>query len=369
MAIGIAERRLRAQRLLGAPFGSAVDAVRWLGAVQSQDYGGAKWALAQRTAGATDADLDYLVDEGEVLRTHAMRPTWHFVVPEDVRWLLELTSPRLLAGLAGRHRQLELDEKTRTRAIDLFEQALRGGRHMTRGELGDVLFAAGISPDGQRLPHLLMYAEATGILVNGPRRGKQMTWALLADRAPAVRRLEREEALAELTIRYFRSHGPAQIQDFAWWSDLTVADIRQGLSLAGAALDHESIDGKEYWFDPDLANTGPAPLVAHLLPNFDEFTVGYRDRAAILHPEITFDRSLFAYFREQTPQSGLLSNVVTVGGRVRGAWRRTLAARSVRVEVQMRGSLDQAEMAALEAEAEEYGRFLGRAVDLRRGYV
>ncbi len=361
----IAERRLRAQRLLGDPFASPVDPVRWLGAVQAQDYGAAKWALAQRTAGAADADLDRLFDEGAILRTHVMRPTWHFVLPEDVRWLLELTSPRLLAQLAGRHRQLELDQATKARALDLFAESLGGGSFLTRAGLGEVLVSAGISPEGQRLPHLLGTAEAEGVIVSGPRRGKQFTYALLEERAPSARRLERDEALAELASRYFRSHGPAQIQDFAWWSGLTVADIKKGLALVGTALEHETVDGKDYWFDSESALDGEPSLTAHLLPNFDEFTVAYRDRAAVLHPKFVFDPTFFAYYRESAPQGGILSNVVTIGGTVRGSWRRTLTGNAVRVDVWLLGRLEPAEVAAVARAAEQLGSFLQRPAELR----
>jgi hypothetical protein len=361
----IAASRLRAQRLVGKPFPSAVDAVRWLGAVQSQDYGGAKWALAQRTSGATDAELDRLVDEGAILRTHLMRPTWHFVVAEDIRWLLDLTSPRLLAGLAGRYRQLELDARTRARAIEVFSAALSGGHSLTRAQLGDALLAAGISPEGQRLPHLLGIAEVEGVIVSGPRRGKQFTYALLEERAPRARRLERDEALAELTRRYFRSHGPAQIRDFGWWSGLTAADIKRGLAAVGTALQHQAVDGKDYWFDPQSAAGKRPPPTAHLLPNFDEFTVAYRDRGAVIHPDLRFDPSFFAYYREAAPQGGILSNVVTIGGLVRGSWRRTLAPKVVEVEVRLLGPLDAAEMAAVERAAGRLGRFLERLAELR----
>jgi hypothetical protein len=155
----IAARRLHAQRLTGEPFASVVEAVRWLGAVQSQDYAGAKWALGQRTAGALERDVDRLFDEGAILRTHVLRPTWHFVLPDDIRWQLELTGPRIGLGLAARYRQLEIDEDVAARACEALAAALAGGRYLTRPELGEVLRAAGISPEGQRLPHLLMRAE------------------------------------------------------------------------------------------------------------------------------------------------------------------------------------------------------------------
>jgi Winged helix DNA-binding domain len=353
----IVARRLHAQRLTGEPFTTAVDSVCWLGAVQSQDYAGAKWALGQRTRDATDAELDRLFDEGAILRTHVMRPTWHFVLPEDIRWLLELSAPRIRLGLAARHRQLEIDEGVVARASAAFAAALAGRRHLTRPELGEVLSAAGISPEGQRLPHLLMSAELDGVIASGPRRGKQFTYALLTERAPRALPLDRTTALADLTRRYFRSRGPAQLQDFVWWSGLTVADARAGLRLAHGALDHKVIEGKDYWFDAEAGPDGSVVGVAHLLPNFDEYTVAYRDRAAAVHGDRPFEPALFSF-------GSILSNVVTIGGRVRGAWRRTVAGRAVRVAVRSLDRLEPGEGAAVEEAGRRLGRFLERPVEL-----
>jgi len=354
---GIAARRLRAQRLTGKPFTSSVEAVRWLGAVQSQDYAGAKWALGQRTGGATDSEIDRLYDQGALLRTHVMRPTWHFVLPEDIRWMLELTRSRVRLGLSARHRELGIDERVIARASTAFTRALSGARHLTRPELGKVLHAAHISPDGQRLPHLLMAAELNGVIGSGPRRGKQMTYALLDARAPNTRALDRTEALVELTLRFFRSHGPAQLQDFVWWSGLTMAEARTGIRIAGAALDHQVVEGKDYWFDAKAGPVARVSAVAHLLPNFDEYTVAYRDRAAALHPDGLFDPALFSF-------GSVLANIVTVDGQVRGAWRRSLAGGRVRVEVRLLDRLKPAEAAGVEEAGRRLGRFLERPVDL-----
>jgi len=356
---GIPARRLRAQRLTGEPFESPVDAVRWLGAVQSQDYSGAKWALGQRSRGVTDSDLDRLYDDGAILRTHVMRPTWHFVLPDDVRWLLELTGYRIRRGLAARYRELELNDKVVARAGAVFAAALAGGRHLTRTELGEVLNAAGISPTGQRLPHLLAGAELEGLIVSGPRRGKQFTYALLEERAPKGRVLDRKEAAAELALRYFRSHGPAQVQDFVWWSGLTMADARAGIAGAGAALERQAIDGKDYW-----SGAGPVPsrktaTIAHLLPNFDEYTVGYRDRSALTHADRRFEPGFFSF-------GSILSNIVIVDGLVRGAWRRTLARDGLRVEIRIPHRLQATESAAIGEAGRRLAAFLERPVILSR---
>jgi len=365
----IAARRLQAQRLTGVPFTSPLDAVRWLTAVQAQDYGGAKWALAQRSRGTTDVELDRLFDAGDILRTHVLRPTWHFVLPEDIGWLLALTGPRVRAGLVARNRELEIDDHVAARAGELFTGALADGRPLTRPELGEVLKSAGVTPEGQRLPHLLLRAELDAVIVSGPRRGKQFTYALLEERVAKARALDRDEAVAELTLRYFRSHGPAQVQDFVWWSGLRMADARAGIALAGGALDHQTIEGKDYWFDADAGRVREAAGAAHLLPNFDEYTVAYRDRAEILHADQPFDPALFA--RAGTSRSSsisfasILSNVVTVGGRVRGSWRRTVARGGVRVDVQPLDRFKRAETAAVEDAAGRLGRFLERLVELR----
>ncbi|HEV2035216.1 MAG TPA: winged helix DNA-binding domain-containing protein [Candidatus Dormibacteraeota bacterium] len=347
---GIAARRLHAQRLIGEPFTSPVDAVRWLAAVQSQDYSGAKWALGLRTRGVTEAELDRLFDAGAILRTHVMRPTWHFVLPEDIRWLLHLTGRRVRLSLVARYRELDLDDNVVARAGAAFAAALAGGRHLTRPELGDVLRGARIAPQGQRLPHLLMRAELDGLIVSGPRHGKQFTYALLEERVPKARLPDRTEALAELTERYFRSHGPAQVQDFAWWSGLSMADTRKGIALAGKALEYQVIEGKDYWFDAKGGPARTAAGVAHLLPNFDEYSVAYRDRSAIVPADRPLDPAFFSF-------GSILSNIVTVGGVVRGAWRRTFTRSSVRIEIRVLDRLGTRATAAVEAAGRRVGRF------------
>ena len=207
--------------------------MRWLGAVQAQDYHGAKWALALRTRGVDSAALDRAFDAGAFLRTHVMRPTWHFVAPEDLRWLLALTGPRVHAVNAHPYRAFELDAPLFRRAHALLTRALRGGRSLTRLELATALEAGGIAARGQRLAYIVMHAEIDALVCSGPMRGKQHTYMLLEERVPPAPALARDEALATLARRYFTSHGPATAHDFAWWSGLTVADAREGVALAG----------------------------------------------------------------------------------------------------------------------------------------
>jgi hypothetical protein len=353
----IAGSRLRAHRLIGKPFDSAVEVVHALGAVQAQDFPAAKWALAQRLDGVTSAVLDRLYDQAAILRTHVLRPTWHFVLAEDIRWLIGLTGPRVVSGIGARWRQLEIDREVIAQARAVLHGALAGGGSMTRPELGAALAGAGISPAGQRLPHLALALELEGFLASGPLRGRQLTWALLEERAPKARTLEPTDALRELTRRYFRSHGPAQLQDFVWWSGMTLAEARRGVGLAGTELASRSIDGKDYWFDPDLDWRPAGKGAVHMLPNFDEYTVGYRDRSAMLHVDYPFRPELFAF-------SSLLSNVVTVGGELRAAWRRILTPSGVRVEVKPLAPPSPAERAGVEEAGRRFGRFLERPVEV-----
>jgi hypothetical protein len=270
--------------------------------------------------------------------------------------MLRLTGPKIRQAMAGRYRRLELEEKTITKALGAFSKALAGGKQLTRVELGDLLRTARIAPDGQRLPHLLMTGELAGLLTSGARRGKQHTFALLEERASHGRVLDRAEAIGELARRYFCSHGPAQLRDFVWWSGLTMAEARRGVALAGDALDRRSVDGNEYWFDAALASTRAA-MPAHLLPNFDEYTVGYTDRSAMMHPVHPFRPELFAF-------SSILANVVTMAGQVVGAWRRVNGRDGLRVEVRPLARLSADERAAVDTAGERLSRFLERPVEV-----
>lgn len=352
----IARIRLRNQRLIGEPHATPEDVVRWLCAVQSQDYGGAKWGVAQRTAGTTDADLDRLCDAGVILRTHIMRPTWHFVLPADIRWLLALTAPRVRALMAHYDRKLELDDAIFTRSHALLADTLRDGTYRTRAELAQVLTEGGIPASGQRLGHLLMRAELDAVVCSGPRRGKQFTYALLDERVPDTQTLTRDEALAELTRRYFAGHGPATPHDFAWWSGLSVTDARRGIALNAAHLAHETVDEKPYWFVPPAAPPAINAPVVHLLPNYDEHLIAYKGYAASFDP--------FRLREEDAPINALVSHIVTLNGHVIGGWRRTTEKRAVRVETTLLVSLDAAEHAALHAAADAYGQFVEMPVSV-----
>src|SRR6266568_4837740 len=243
--LNIAHQRLHNQFIAQQAFEKADDVVRWLGAVQAQDYAAAKWALGLRMQNSTDDLIEQAFTDGTILRTHVMRPTWHFVLPADIRWMLALTAPRVLATIAYYDRTLELDDAVFSQSNAVLAKALQGGKQLTRAELFSELQQAGIATDNlQRIGHILMHAELDGIICSGARRGKQFSYALLDERAPQARTLDCEEALAEFARRYFTSRGPATLQDFVWWSGLTVADARAGLEMVKPQLVHAVVDGQ-----------------------------------------------------------------------------------------------------------------------------
>lgn len=348
----IAHLRLHNQRIAGEKFDTAAEVVRWLGAVQSQDYAGAKWALAQRMRHGTDANLDQAFNAGEIVRTHVMRPTWHFVHPADVRWLLALTAPRVHQLNDTMYRKLELDAALLNRSAKLLTKALRGGKHLDRGELGATLAKAGIVADGIRLGYIVHWAELEALVCSGPRRGKQFTYALLEERVPPAKPMTREEALAELVKRYFTSHGPATLRDFCWWSGLTLADARAGVALLGSQLVHEVIDGQTYWFAPSASITKDKSPTAYLLPNYDEY-ISYKDRGAV------FDSQ---YASRVDIQAGGLPHYLVIDGQIAGAWRRTFSKGAVVIEYRPFEALTAAETKAFETAAGRFGAFLGMPV-------
>ena len=347
-------RRLRTQQLTGARFTSPEDVVGWLGAVQAQDFGPAKWAVGMRQKRATDAALERAFAEGRILRTHVLRPTWHFVLPADIRWLLAATAPRVQAASAGRYRRLGLDADTLRRSEKLLAGALRGGEQLTRKELADLLVAAGIAVDGQRLPHLLANAELQAFICSGARRGLHHTYALLEERAPDARDLPRDEALAELARRYFTSHGPATAKDFAAWATLTLSEVRASLEAAGPALRREEIGGLACWSaagEPRRTSALRSPTV-RLVQGYDEYIMGYTEtKRVIARPGALWDAAARPIF----------NLVVLLDGRVAGFWKRRIKKDAVVVEAALLERFDGAQMRALEEEATRYAAFLDLA--------
>ena len=352
----IAHRRLYNQFLSQQSFARPGELVQWLGAVQAQDYGAAKWALGLRLHGTTDAMIEQAFAGGEILRTHVMRPTWHFVTPTDIRWMLMLTAPRVLAASAYYFRLSELDDALFAKTNVALAQALQGGKQLTRSELASALEQAGIVVgDLLRLTYIIMRAELDAIICSGARRGKQFTYALLDERVPQSRVLDRDEALAGFALRYFTGHGPATLQDFVWWSGLTVADAKAALEMVSTQLIREVIDEQNYWSSGSVMPASNQSQTAYLLPNFDEYTVGYADRSAIIDEA---DVSKFDM------RGSVLNNTIVLDGRVIGTWKRAMKKDSVIITPTLFTPLNETATRALVEAANRYGVFLSKQASI-----
>jgi len=321
-----------------------------MGAVQAQEFEAAKWGLGLRMRGdATDEQVHRDFDDGRILRTHVMRPTWHFVTPGDIRWMLELTAPRVQRVLSSYMRNLELAAPLLVRTTALLERALGKQGALTRGELSQQLQRSGITLTGVRLAMATMYAELEAVVCSGPRRGRQFTYALLADRAPRATHLSRDEALATLARRYFTSHGPATIRDFVWWSGLTTADSRRALDMIRAR--REVVGDLTYW------SVGPATRLpaqrarpVHLLPIYDEYLVAHRDRVAVPHRPLPIGSASGGF--------GPFQHAVAIGGQVAGTWRVAREPQRVTVKVLPLRRLTATERRAVADAVRSYEHFL-----------
>lgn len=358
----IARRRVVAQGLTPPGADAPEEVVRRLGAVQAQDYLGALWAVGARAPGATEQTVARAMAEGRIVRTWPMRGTIHLVAPADVRWMLALLTPRVVQRTQGRLRQLGLDAATIAASARVLTAALEGGRHLTRAALFAHLEEAGISAAGQRGIHILGTLAQEGLLCLGARSGKQFTFALLDEWVPHARSLPRDEALAELARRYCVGHGPAAVQDFAWWSGLTLSDARAALAAAAPHLQQEVIDGDTYWQAagaPDAANVDSEELAdaVHLLPGFDEYLLGYTDRSAVLDPR----HALLTH----PGTNGMMLPVLVVGGRVVGVWKRAIKKKAVALNFTPFEPLTVAQKEAVAGAAERYGHFLQLPVIVR----
>jgi hypothetical protein len=350
LASDITQQRLVNQRIAGSTLERPADVVDWLGAVQAQDYAGARWALGMRMKWATDAGVEQAFADGSILRTHVLRPTWHFVSPADIRWLLALTAPRVHALNATMYRRFDLDGATLARSQSVLVGALQGGRQLTREELRHALDEQGITADNRlRLAYIMMAAELDGVICSGARRGKQFTYALLDERAPQARTLARADALAELARRYFASRGPASVQDFAKWSGLTVAECRAGLEAVQAELVAGQVDGQTYWLPAAGRAASQTSPSAYLLSIYDEYVSSYKDRSAL--GEVEVGHRLRAL-------GNALQYIIVVDGQIVGTWKRVLARDAVMVETNLFRQLTGAENAALAVAARRYADYL-----------
>lgn len=349
--------RLAAQGLIGPGLGTVPDAVRWMTATQAQDLQAALWAIGRRVPGAGLTDVRAALHSGSVVRSWPMRGTLHLVAPDDLRWMLDLTTGRLSRIVAGRHRELDITWAVIEKCRDVALERIAAGGPVSRTELFDVFEAAGQPTTGQRGIHILGTLCRHAWLVQGPLAGNQQLLVAFDDWIPVSRTLERQEAIAEFMLRYFQSHGPATVRDFAWWTQLPLTEVRAAFELVSGQLVELEFAGASYWMSPGTASMldggVPGQRSVLLLPGFDEFVLGYTDRSLVLAPE---------HANKIVPGgNGVFKKTIVAGGEVIGTWARAGTNRSAAVVPELFDDakpLGLAGQAAFNKAAGEYLAFL-----------
>lgn len=344
----ILQQRLANQQIGNSSFSTPAALVSWMGAVQAQDYAMAQWALGLRLGQVTESVIENSIARAEILRTHVLRPTWHFVAPADIRWMLQLTAPRIHIYMRSNNRKLELDDTVFGKSLKVLEKILRDGKALHRGEIALALNSAKINTDGLRLNHLLVYAELEGLVCSGPKKGKQITYALLEERVPPAAAISKEEALAELALRYFQSHGPASLKDFAWWSGLSIADAKQAQALIKDKLQLVKL-GTESLAFVEREILAAKNMGITLLPNYDEYLISYADRTAML------GKGINTLSRNGNP---IFANTIIINGKVEGSWKRTVNTNTVTISTEPFIQLTSSQKKQIEHASQQFRRFL-----------
>lgn len=351
----IARLRLYSQHMIQADFTSAHDIVSWLGALQAQDYNGALWSIGLRSQNLTRNDVEQSITNREIVRTWPMRGTLHFLAAEDVRWMIRLLTPQIISGSAGRRRQLELDDNVLRKSQSIIEQALSGGRCLTRDALCKLLDDNAITTSGQRGIHILLHLSMEGVLCFGPHEGKQPTFVLLEEWIPPAQEKGREESLSLLAKRYFTSHGPATLKDFAGWGKMTLKDSRLGIELAGDTIQKTLINDTYYWHDATL-DIPTARVRSLLLPGFDEYMLGYKDRTPAL--EIQHSSKIVP------GNNGMFLATIIIDGQVVGTWKKITRKSGIQIQLIPFRSLSDLEVMNIHQAAERYGQFMQTPVEI-----
>lgn len=341
----IIRQRLLNLHIAHTPHSHPHELVGALLAMQAQEYAMAKWAIGLRLPGSTDAAVEKAFNEGQILRTHLMRPTWHFVAPADIRWLLRLTAPHVHRFNAYMYRKMELDETLFRRCNHIIAKELEGGKFLTRTALNEALSRETIPADGIRLSCIMMCAELEGIICSGPRQGKQFTYALLDERVPDVPKpFYREEALAELATRYFATRGPAILADFTWWSGLSSKDAKAAIGALSAQFVRQTVDGEEYVYIPNDTALETHHQTTFLFPDFEEYGISYKKRDL--------------YFPPDRPTLSPYDHMVTLDGKMAGTWKRIKKGKTEEVEATPFAPLNKKQQTTWDNAVKKYNNFI-----------
>ena len=346
----IVNNRLVNQQIVKTKFTKPEQIVKCLAAMQAQDFTMAKWAIGLRLPGLREADIDKTFNEGKLLRTHILRPTWHFAAPADIRWMLKISAPRVHAFNSFMYRRMGLDTKTLNRCADIIVKSIEGHKYKTRTEIKKKLSRSKLKGDTIWLSYVMMYAELEGIITSGPKIGRQFAYALLDERAPSYIELDYDEAAAELAKRYFTSRGPASIKDFLWWSGLTVKDAKTGIAELPKSFKKTMIDGTEYISPKSEFPKNMNKLQrTFLMPDYDEYGISYKDRSALRNPNASADK-----IKETTT---VYSHWLVVDGLISGTWKRIQKGKLIEAETTLFAQLTTNQKQSIKKAVDKYCRF------------
>jgi hypothetical protein len=344
--------RLNNQQLIHSKFDQPGDLVKWMGAVQAQDFFGSLWAINIRlNKFLKESDVEKAISDKTIVRSWPMRGTLHFCAPEDLRWMIKYLTPRVFARYKSILEKDGIDIKQRTKAKKVFEKILEGGNQLTRDEMYEALEKAKVSTKGTRGLHLLGTAAQDGLICFGPRAGKQHTFVLVDEWIPSNASMpSKDEAMAELARRYIRSHGPVVAEDFAWWAGLNKGEANAAFQSIANELETAVVNEKEFWFDPASADAKPKPGKAYLLPTYDEYGIAYKNRDEFIHND------------EYRLVGGLFTSAIMMNGKMIGTWRRVLEKKSVEFEFKPFQKFTTAQKKSIQTDVKRYGKFLSQPV-------
>ncbi len=350
----ISNFRLINQQIADSKFNKIKDIVGWMGALQAQDYTMVKWAIGSRLPGTCDAEIETAVKKADIIRTHILRPTWHFVSADDIYWMLELSSPQINSVTKTRDKDLGITESILKKSNLLFEKLLSGGKELTRKEIVEEFKRANIETENNRFYHLQMHAEIDGILFSRNSSYNNQTFSLLREIVPQTKTYTRDEALAKLATRYFTSHGPATVHDFSWWSGLSIGQSKRALDSISSDFISEEIENQTYWFSHSYAPTHKKDTL-FFLPAFDEFIISYKNRTASI--PIEYQNKVFS-------SNGLFRPVIVVNGQVVGIWKRTIKKDTVFLETEFFQPKNNLILKKINNAAKPFGDFLHKQIEM-----
>ncbi|WP_455590516.1 winged helix DNA-binding domain-containing protein [Bacteroides sp.] len=321
----IAQLRLQTQQLVNPQFSNPKELVSWMGAIQAQDATMAKWAVGIRLDKANLNAIDAALEKGEILRMHVMRPMWHYVTAEDARWMIRLSAERIKAANASYAKSIgrDISENLFLKCCKQIERILEGNRHLTKQEIEEELQREGLIVNEHDITRFLLFAETEGIVCSGADKGNKQTYALLEERIAPAKELHRDEALAQLALRYFKSHSPASLNDFVWWSGLTMGDARKAISFIESELLTECIASQDYFIHESCQPPAKSTSSLHFLPPFDEYLISYKDRSAVLASE---------HQHKAFNNWGTFYPVIAHKGKIVGNWKKAIKKKELTLE-------------------------------------